>query len=70
MAPLAAPPDAGKPRGRILCNCLDVAEADIAAAIAEGAGLCDLASLQARLGCGTGCGACVPEIRRMLAEPA
>ena len=70
MAPLAAPPDAGKPRGRILCNCLDVAEADIAAAIAEGAGLCDLASLQARLGCGTGCGACVPEISRMLAEPA
>ena len=32
------------------------------------AGVCDFDALQARLRCGTSCGSCVPEIRRMLAE--
>jgi len=37
-------------RGRIVRNCLNVAEPDIVAAIADGA---DLAALQATLKCGT-----------------
>lgn len=64
FAPLAAPPVATTARGRIVCNCLNVAEADIVSAIAGGA---TLELLQAGLKCGTSCGSCVPEIKRMLA---
>jgi assimilatory nitrate reductase catalytic subunit len=63
LAPLAAPPAAACGRGRIICNCLNVAETDIRAAIADGEGF---DAMQQRLKCGTSCGSCVPEIRRML----
>ncbi len=65
LAPLAAPPSGSASRGRIVCNCLNVSEAEITARIAAGA---DLAGLQAALKCGTECGSCVPEIKRMQAE--
>ena len=65
LAPVTQPPDGGVGRGRIICNCLDVAEPDIVAAIAGGA---DLAALQATLKCGTECGSCVPELKRLLAS--
>ena len=51
-------------RGRTLCNCFDVAEADIVSAIAAGA---SLAGLQKELKCGTRCGSCLPELRRLVA---
>ena len=63
FAPLATPPVAAKGRGRVVCNCLDVAEPDIEKAITGGA---DLQSLQDTLRCGTSCGSCVPELKRML----
>ncbi|HQT30787.1 MAG TPA: molybdopterin-dependent oxidoreductase [Thiobacillus sp.] len=63
LAPVTQPPAGGIGRGRIICNCLDVAEPDIVAAIAAGA---DLAALQATLNCGTECGSCVPELKRLL----
>ncbi|WP_281051707.1 nitrate reductase [Thauera sp. GDN1] len=63
LAPLAAPPAAARGRGRIICNCLNVAESDIRAAIAGGE---DFDAMQRRLKCGTSCGSCVPEIRRMI----
>jgi assimilatory nitrate reductase catalytic subunit len=63
LAPVARPPAVGAGRGRIICNCLNVAETDILAAIADGA---DLPTLQATLHCGTECGSCVPELKRML----
>ncbi|MDP3287983.1 MAG: (2Fe-2S)-binding protein, partial [Methyloversatilis sp.] len=63
FAPLVTPPVATATRGRIVCNCLDVAEPDIVRAIDEGA---DLVSLQQSLRCGTSCGSCVPELKRML----
>ncbi|MCQ9373486.1 molybdopterin-dependent oxidoreductase [Methyloversatilis sp. XJ19-13] len=63
FAPLGTPPVATATRGRIVCNCLDVAEPDIARAIDAGA---DLLSLQQSLRCGTSCGSCVPELKRML----
>lgn len=63
LAPLAAPPEAARGRGRIVCNCLNVAESDIRAAIDAGEGF---DALQQRLKCGTSCGSCVPEIRRMI----
>jgi assimilatory nitrate reductase catalytic subunit len=64
FAPLAAAPAAASTRGRILCNCLDVAESDIAREVGEGS---DLEQLQAKLKCGTSCGSCLPEIKRLLA---
>ncbi len=64
LAPVARPPAATAGRGRIVCNCLNVAEPDILAAIARGA---DLAALQDTLKCGTECGSCVPELKRLIA---
>ena len=65
LAPVARPPAGGAGRGRIVCNCLNVAEPDIVAAITAGAGL---AALQATLKCGTECGSCVPELKRLIAS--
>jgi assimilatory nitrate reductase catalytic subunit len=64
FAPLAAPPSSGPARGRIICNCLDVSEAEIKADIATGM---DLGALQEKRQCGSSCGSCLPELRRMLA---
>ncbi|WP_296752729.1 nitrate reductase [Thiobacillus sp.] len=64
LAPVTRPPAGEAGRGRIVCNCLNVAEPAIAAAIAAGAGL---AALQSNLKCGTECGSCVPELKRLIA---
>jgi assimilatory nitrate reductase catalytic subunit len=64
LAPLELPPAGKTGRGCVVCNCLNVAEPDIVAAIAAGA---DLAVLQATLKCGTECGSCVPELKRLVA---
>jgi assimilatory nitrate reductase catalytic subunit len=65
LAPVAQPPAGKAGRGHIVCNCFNVAEPDIVAAIAAGA---DLAALQATLKCGTECGSCTPELRRLIAS--
>ncbi|MDP2808990.1 MAG: molybdopterin-dependent oxidoreductase [Rhodocyclaceae bacterium] len=62
LAPLAEPPVGGHARGRIVCNCFDVSEDEIA--VDTRAGL-DLATLQAKRKCGTACGSCLPEVRRL-----
>ena len=62
LAPLAAPPSGVVQRGRIVCNCLNVAENEIHEALATAT---DFAGLQEQLKCGTQCGSCVPEIKRM-----
>jgi assimilatory nitrate reductase catalytic subunit len=49
---------------RAVCACFKVGESQIRAAIATGA---SLASLQKNLKCGTNCGSCVPELRRLVA---
>jgi assimilatory nitrate reductase catalytic subunit len=67
FAPITEAPLKRQGRGRIICNCLNVAEGDIRAAIVDGAGF---EELQAKLRCGTSCGSCVPEIRRMINNPA
>lgn len=51
------------PRTRIVCHCTQVAQTQIEQAIAAHGTLDDLKST---LGCGTVCGSCVPEIKRML----
>ena len=66
LAPSARPPVSVVPRN-IVCKCADVSDAQIHAALAQGAGL---PQLQDKLKCGTFCGSCVPDIRKMVAEYA
>lgn len=56
---------AGPARSRTVCVCNGVSEAAILAGIGSG---CDLAALKSKLGCGTGCGSCVPEIQSLIAR--
>jgi assimilatory nitrate reductase catalytic subunit len=49
--------------GRAVCACFGVSEQAIRAAFGAGATLSDL---QAELKCGTNCGSCLPELRRLL----
>lgn len=64
LAPLAAPPAGRRQRGRVVCTCVDVAEQEIVERVTQGAGL---TALQETLRCGTQCGACVPELKRLVA---
>ncbi len=65
FAPLSARPGGFAPRGRIVCSCLDVAEQPIKEMLGRGSSLADV---QARLKCGTSCGSCVPELKRLAAH--
>ena len=64
LAPLGKTPVSVAPRN-IVCKCADVTDVQIQAELATGA---DLPTLQEKLKCGTFCGSCVPDIRRMVAE--
>jgi assimilatory nitrate reductase catalytic subunit len=50
-------------RDRVVCGCMQVKESRIIEAIANGA---TVPELKAQLGCGTVCGSCVPELRRLV----
>ena len=63
LAPLSAPPTGQKSRGKIVCNCFDVSENEIIETCEAGA---DFQTLQAKLQCGTNCGSCVPELKRLV----
>ena len=54
-------------RGRIVCTCHDVSEAEIRGETAQGA---TLPALQAKLKCGTDCGSCLPAVKQLLADQA
>jgi assimilatory nitrate reductase catalytic subunit len=66
LGPYTEPPVAtgARSRGRIVCTCHDVATGEIETRIEAGASLDDL---RAALKCGTNCGSCLPELKRMLA---
>lgn len=64
FAPIAQPPNVAPATGRIVCNCFGVSENQVKEQLAAGA---DLAAVQAKLKCGTSCGSCLPELRRMAA---
>lgn len=63
LAPLSSPPMGQKSRGKIICNCFDVSENEIIETCQAGA---DLQTLQNKLKCGTNCGSCVPELKRLV----
>lgn len=65
LAPLSAAPGGAAASSKILCNCKNVSENAVYAGIARGLAL---EGLKQELGCGTQCGSCVPEIKRLLAS--
>jgi assimilatory nitrate reductase catalytic subunit len=69
-APVAMPS-----RGRQVCTCFDVSEREIVAALASvgadaGASGALLRFVQTELKCGTQCGSCLPEVRRLVRSAA
>jgi assimilatory nitrate reductase catalytic subunit len=73
LAPGAQAPVAVQARGGQVCTCFNVTEDAIRERLAATPGEPDtrLAALQAGLQCGTNCGSCIPELRRLVrAHPA
>lgn len=72
LRPGAEAPVAVVSQGRIVCSCLGVTDLAIEAelAVCQGQGQSDnddrLGQLQRTLKCGTNCGSCVPELKRMV----
>ena len=69
LAPLSTPPgnSGASTAGKTLCSCINVSQEAICAGISRGL---DLNGLKQELGCGSQCGSCVPEIKRLLATQA
>ena len=66
LAPLSTPPgNAGACNSKTVCSCMNVSDAAIRTGIERGL---DLDGLKQELKCGTSCGSCVPEIKRLLAR--
>ncbi|MCP9339326.1 nitrate reductase [Stutzerimonas xanthomarina] len=63
LAPLSTPPGGNVRSAKTLCNCMNVSQDAICSGIERGL---DLNGLKRELGCGTSCGSCVPEIKRLL----
>jgi assimilatory nitrate reductase catalytic subunit len=72
LLPGAKPPVALPSRGKQVCTCFNVAENEIASCLldAQGNDAARLSTLQGRLKCGTQCGSCVSDLKRMVATVA
>ena len=77
LVPGSAAPVAVQSRGKQICTCFNVSEVAINTRLAQCKGYEDerLAQLQGALQCGTNCGSCLPELKRlvwatMTSEPA
>jgi assimilatory nitrate reductase catalytic subunit len=68
LAPGAKAPVAVKARGKQVCTCFNVSEEAIRTELANCRGFEDerLGQLQTALKCGTNCGSCLPEVRKMV----
>ncbi len=68
LRPGARPPVALQSRGRAVCSCFGVSQADIEASLRTTTGTAEqrLAALQAAWSCGTNCGSCIPELQRLV----
>ena len=67
LAPGSKPPVAVQPRGKQVCSCFNVTESAIQMHLDQCPGSAEerFASLQSALKCGTNCGSCVPELKRL-----
>ncbi len=72
LRPGAAAPIGIAARGKVICSCFGVTETAIGEELAASAGTDGerLAALQAALKCGTNCGSCLPELKRMVRASA
>jgi assimilatory nitrate reductase catalytic subunit len=72
LSPSATAPVAFQQRGRQVCTCLNVREDAIQAVLQQcpGDDAERLAALQGQLRCGTNCGSCVPELKRLVRSVA
>jgi len=72
LRPGAAAPGNVASKGKIICSCFGVTETAIAGQLAASGGSEEerLAALQGSLKCGTNCGSCVPELKRMVRASA
>ncbi|RZI85954.1 MAG: nitrate reductase [Rubrivivax sp.] len=68
LSPGSTPPVAIQSKGRQVCTCFNVTEPAIVEALGTCQGNTDerLASLQGQLKCGTNCGSCIPELRKLI----
>ncbi len=68
LVPGARAPVAVQARGRQVCTCFNVAEPEIRSTLGACQGNADqqLAQLQDTLKCGTNCGSCIPELKRLV----
>jgi assimilatory nitrate reductase catalytic subunit len=68
LVPGAKAPVAVQSRGKQICTCFNVTDAAISDHLGRGAGTEEerFASLQSSLKCGTNCGSCEPELRRLV----
>ena len=68
LVPGAKAPVAVESRGKQVCSCFDVSDRQITTALAACSGSADmqLLQLQEQLKCGTNCGSCVPELKRIV----
>ncbi|MGV8898254.1 MAG: molybdopterin-dependent oxidoreductase [Burkholderiaceae bacterium] len=70
LMPSSKVPQGFQPRGRIVCNCFNIAESEINDVLQAASGTEDakLVCLQEKLKCGTNCGSCVPELKQKVRE--
>ncbi len=68
LSPGAQPPVAVESKGRQVCTCFNVTEPHIVGMLKQCQGDTDnrLAQLQGQLKCGTNCGSCIPELRKII----
>jgi assimilatory nitrate reductase catalytic subunit len=68
LLPSAKPPVAVQARGKQICTCFNVTESAISDKLSNCTGNEDqrLGQLQTALQCGTNCGSCLPEVKRMV----
>jgi assimilatory nitrate reductase catalytic subunit len=70
LVPGSKAPIAVQSRGKAVCTCFNVTDAAITEQLAKSFGSDErrLTELQANLKCGTNCGSCVPELKRMIRD--
>jgi assimilatory nitrate reductase catalytic subunit len=69
LMPSTKAPEGFKSRGRIVCNCFNIAETEISESLSmmkQASHDAKLSLLQEKLKCGTNCGSCVPELKQII----
>jgi assimilatory nitrate reductase catalytic subunit len=66
LQPGAQAPQGFAARGKIICNCFNVAQSEIERALKQMSEGDAMAMLQQKLKCGTSCGSCLPELKQIV----